>query len=238
MTATTAVRARETLAWPPIVDHLDRRGFAVIRSLLDPGECTALGRLYDHDDGFRSHVVMARHGFGQGEYRYFANPLPDLVGRLRDTLYAGLVPLANRWAERLGVDQRYPETLAQFLGQCHAAGQAKPTPLLLQYGPGDYNCLHQDLYGPLVFPIQATLLLSRPVDDFDGGEFVLTEQRPRRQSRAQVVSLAQGDCVLFAVNHRPEQGSRGAYRVAHRHGVSEVTRGQRRALGIIFHDAA
>lgn len=224
--------------WAPIPDRLDRRGFAVLRSLLDPTQCTALASLYDSDDGFRSRVVMARHGFGEGEYKYFDHPLPEPVARLREALYAGLAPVANRWADLLGTGQRFPETLARFLEDCHAAGQSKPTPLMLRYGPGDYNCLHQDLYGALAFPIQATVLLSRPADDFAGGEFVLTEQRPRRQSRAQVVSLDQGDCVVFAVNQRPESGSRGYYRVTHRHGVSEVTLGERKTLGIIFHDSA
>ena len=236
------VMAREAgaggLNWGSIADQLHRRGFAVVPSLIDPGRCAALASLYDRDAGFRSRVVMARHGFGQGEYKYFDNPLPEPVGRLRERLYAGLAGVANRWAELLKTGQRFPPTLDRFLDDCHAAGQAKPTPLLLQYGPGDYNCLHQDLYGALAFPIQATVLLSRPATDFAGGEFVLTEQRPRRQSRAQVVSLGQGDCVVFAVNQRPEMGSRGAYRVTHRHGVSEVTRGLRRTLGIIFHDAA
>ena len=224
--------------WGPIADTLHRRGFAILRSVLDPAECATLASLYDGDDGFRSRIVMARHGFGEGEYKYFDYPLPEPVGRLRERLYAGLAPVANRWAELLGTGQRFPETLAGFLADCGAAGQSKPTPLMLRYGPGDYNCLHQDLYGALAFPIQATVLLSRPIDDFRGGEFVLTEQRPRRQSRAQVVSLGQGDCVVFAVNQRPESGGRGYYRVTHRHGVSEVTWGARQTLGIIFHDSA
>ena len=224
--------------WQPIAETLHRRGFAVLKSLLDPAHCATLASLYEDHRAFRSHVVMARHGFGQGEYRYFDHPLPEPVALLREGLYAGLAPVANRWAELLGTGQRFPENLGEFLADCHAAGQAKPTPLILRYGPGDYNCLHQDLYGALAFPIQATVLLSRPGDDFRGGEFVLTEQRPRRQSRAQVVSLHQGDCVVFAVNQRPESGGRGYYRVTHRHGVSEVTWGERRTLGIIFHDSA
>ena len=224
--------------WGPLAEHLHRRGFAVLRSLLGQADCAELASLYGEAEPFRSHIVMARHGFGQGEYKYFADPLPSPVARLRRDLYVGLAPVANRWSALLGDDRRFPETLAAFQKQCHAAGQTKPTPLLLRYGPGDYNCLHQDLYGSLAFPIQATVLLSRSGSDFAGGEFVLTEQRPRRQSRAQVVSLDQGDCVLFAVNHRPGEGRHGHYRVTHRHGVSEVTRGQRMTLGIIFHDAA
>jgi hypothetical protein len=194
--------------------------------------------MYADDDRFRSRVVMERHGFGRGEYKYFRYPLPPLVAELRRTLYARLPPIANRWNAALGIDVRYPAEHPAFIARCHAAGQNKPTPLLLRYGAGDYNCLHQDLYGEHVFPLQATILLSRPERDFAGGEFVLTEQRPRVQSRAEVVALRQGDAVVFAVRHRPVQGARGVYRVTMRHGVSRVRRGNRHTLGIIFHDAA
>jgi hypothetical protein len=227
------------LDWPRIAADLDTTGCAVTPPLLDAADCARLAALYDDPAPFRSRVVMARHGFGRGEYRYFAYPLPDPLPALRAALYAGLAPVAERWRQALGgAGEPFPATLDAFLARCHAAGQAKPTPLLLSYGPGDYNCLHQDLYGPLVFPLQATILLSAPGRDFAGGEFVLTEQRPRMQSRAEVVPLAQGQAVIFAVNHRPVQGSRGTYRVAMRHGVSRVREGLRRTLGIILHDAA
>jgi hypothetical protein len=218
--------------------HLDETGFAQLPALLNPGECADLARLYDEPGLFRSRIVMSRHGFGRGEYQYFAYPLPARVAELRATLYARLAPLANRWQELTGRDARFPGTHAEFLARCHSAGQTRPTPLLLRYGAGDYNCLHQDLYGEHVFPLQMAVLLSRPGEDFTGGEFVLTEQRPRQQSRVQVVPLRQGDAVVFAVNERPVEGSRGHYRVKMRHGVSRVNSGRRHTLGIILHDAA
>ena len=224
--------------WERASADLDRDGWALLPGLLDGSQCDAAALLYGPGDAFRSHVQMARHGFGQGEYRYFAYPLPALVQQMRTALYPRLVPIANRWHQRMGIDVRFPADHVAFLERCHAAGQTRPTPLLLRYGPGDYNCLHQDLYGEHVFPLQAAVLLSRPGEDFTGGEFVLTEQRPRMQSRASVVPLDQGDAVLFAVNVRPHRGSRGDYRVKMRHGMSEVRSGRRHTLGIIFHDAA
>jgi hypothetical protein len=226
------------LNWTAIAADLDAQGWAVLPGLLDPGHCAALASGYDDDAQFRSRVVMARHGFGRGEYRYFAYPLPDPVFALRTALYPSLAPIANRWNERLGIETRFPADHAAFVMRCHEAGQVRPTPLLLRYGPGDYNCLHQDLYGEHVFPLQAAILLSQPGEDFTGGEFVLTEQRPRMQSRAAVVPLRRGDAVIFAVNHRPVAGTRGDYRVTMRHGVSTVQSGKRHTLGIIFHDAA
>jgi hypothetical protein len=223
--------------WKEVAVDLDSRGSAVIERLLEPAECAALAALYPDSGLFRSRVVMARHGFGRGEYQYFGYPLPNIVRDLRTALYARLVPVANRWNEVLGMPDRYPEEHARYLAHCHAAGQTRPTPLLLRYGPGDYNCLHQDLYGELVFPLQVTILLSEPGRDFAGGEFVMTEQRPRMQSRVEVVPLAQGDAVVFAVNHRPVEGARGVYRMKLRHGVSRVRSGERHTLGIIFHDA-
>lgn len=223
--------------WAHITATLNRHGSAVLPQLLSARECEAVASLYADARQFRSRVVMQRHGFGQGEYQYFSYPLPDLVARLRTTLYPQLVGVANAWNQAMGIDVRYPAAHADFLARCHAAGQERPTPLLLQYGPGDYNCLHQDLYGEHVFPIQVAVLLSRPGEDFTGGEFVLTEQRPRMQSRPEVVPLRQGDAVVFAVHHRPVQGSRGFYRVNMRHGVSTVRSGHRHTLGIIFHDA-
>ena len=220
------------------MSDLDRYGCAVIPDLLTPAACRDLAAHYGQEQGFRSRVVMGRHGFGQGEYRYFSYPLPDPVAALREALYPQLVDIANRWNETMGIPVRYPLQHKEFLARCHAAGQVRPTPLLLQYGPGDYNCLHQDLYGEHVFPLQVAVLLSEPGADFTGGEFVLTEQRPRMQSRAEVVPLMQGDAVIFAVHHRPVQGTRGAYRVSMRHGVSRLRSGQRHTLGIIFHDAA
>lgn len=217
---------------------LDAQGWAVLPRLLDPTACRALAACYDDDALFRSRVVMARHGFGRGEYRYFAYPLPDRVFALRTALYPLLAPVADRWHERLGHAARFPADHVHFAMRCHAAGQTRPTPLLLRYGPGDHNCLHQDLYGDHVFPLQVAVLLSRPEEDFTGGEFVLTEQRPRMQSRVGVVPLAQGDAVVFAVHHRPVAGTRGDYRVTMRHGVSPVRAGMRHTLGIIFHDAA
>ena len=231
-------RRTGAIDWARVADELDAQGNALIPSLLTPAECRALAELYARDPLFRSRVVMARHGYGRGEYKYFAYPLPAIVERLRAALYPQLAVVANRWYEATGVALRFPEELAAFLARCHAAGQSKPTPLMLRYGPGDYNCLHQDLYGPHVFPLQLTVLLSAPGRDFSGGEFVLTEQRPRMQSRAEVVPLGQGDAVVFAVRERPVQGARGTYRVNLRHGVSRVRSGQRQTLGIIFHDAA
>jgi hypothetical protein len=219
-------------------NDLDERGYAMIESLIPPGECDALAGLYASDKHFRSRVVMARHGFGRGEYKYFDYPLPGAVQRLRAELYPRLAPIANRWHAAMGSKARFPETLAAFLKRCHAAGQRRATPLLLKYEAGDYNCLHQDLYGEEVFPLQLTLLLSDPGRDFSGGEFVMTEQRPRMQSRAEVVPLKKGDAVVFAVHHRPVRGTRGVYRVNLRHGVSRVRSGRRYTAGIIFHDAA
>jgi hypothetical protein len=224
--------------WSSLANELDRFGAAVLPKLLAPDECRTIAALYPHEEHFRSHIVMARHGFGKGEYRYFRYPLPGLIGDLRTALYARLAPIANAWNERLGVDLRYPGLHKHFLDLCHDAGQQRPTPLLLQYVEGDYNCLHQDLYGDLAFPLQVAILLSEPERDFTGGEFVLTEQRPRMQSRAEVVPLRQGDAVAFAVHHRPMSGTRGSYRVNLRHGVSRVRSGRRHTLGIIFHDAA
>jgi len=225
------------LDWGGIAASLDERGAATLPALLDPDACAALASSYDDDAPFRSRVVMARHGFGRGEYRYFAYPLPPLVASLRALLYPHLAGIANRWSAALGAAERFPATLDLYLERCHRAGQTKPTPLLLSYGEGDFNCLHRDLYGALAFPLQATVLLSAPGRDFAGGEFVLTEQRPRMQSCAEVEPLALGDAVLFAVNERPVRGTRGVYRVAMRHGVSRVLSGRRRTLGIIFHDA-
>jgi hypothetical protein len=215
----------------------ERDGYAVLPGLIDPEECRVLAVLYEDSEAFRSRVVMARHGFGQGEYKYLAYPLPPLVEELRQRLYPMVAPVANRWQHQLGRAANFPDTLDAYLTRCHAAGQQQPTPLILKYGPGDYNCLHQDLYGELAFPIQATVLLSRPGEDFAGGEFLLVEQRPRRQSKGEVVPLKQGDSVLFPVNHRPVVGARGFYRVTMRHGVSRVHSGSRMTLGIIFHDA-
>jgi hypothetical protein len=226
-----------TIAWEQVLKELDALGSAKITRILSEDECQALSSLYQQDNRFRSTVVMQRHGFGRGEYRYFNYPLPGVVASLRTAIYPQLVPLANRWARSMGVDVHYPDELAAYLERCHQAGQNKPTPLILRYLTDDYNCLHQDLYGEHVFPIQLTILLSAPDKDFTGGEFVMTEQRPRMQSRPMVVSLRQGDGVLFAVNNRPVQGNKGVYRVKLRHGVSRIRSGQRHALGIIFHDA-
>lgn len=232
------MRMLETLDWTRIEAELESVGHAVAGPLLDAETCGALAGLYEQDTPFRSRVVMERHGFGKGEYKYFTHPLPEPITALRAPLYRRLAPVANRWATAMGLDTRYPADHAEFLERCHAAGQARPTPLLLKYGPGDYNCLHQDLYGETVFPLQVAILLSAPGSDFTGGEFVLTEQRPRMQSRATVVPLGLGDAVIFAVDQRPVQGTRGIYRVRHRHGVSPVRSGARHTLGIIFHDAA
>ncbi|WP_426053680.1 2OG-Fe(II) oxygenase [Janthinobacterium sp. PSPC2-1] len=226
------------LDWRQIEDALNQYGYAVVPGLLDADACATLAVQYDEASRFRSKVVMQRHGFGQGEYQYFAYPLPDLVATLRDQLYGPLAAIANRWHASMGLETRFPPSHADFLARCHAAGQTRPTPLLLRYRAGDYNCLHQDLYGEHVFPLQLAVLLSRPQDDFTGGEFVLTEQRPRLQSRAEVVPLAQGDAVLFPVAQRPVHGTRGSYRVNMRHGVSRLRSGLRHTLGIIFHDAS
>jgi hypothetical protein len=219
-------------------DTLASRGFVVAPGLIGPAECRALADLWPEKPRFRSHVIMQRHGYGQGEYQYFAYPLPERIEALRQALYPELAAIANRWNEQLGLAKRFPPTLQGWLRQCHAGGQKRPTPLLLRYGPGDYNCLHRDLYGELVFPLQVTVLLSDPAKDFSGGEFMLVEQRPRMQSRGEVVPLRQGDAVIFAVNERPVKGSRGFHRTAMRHGVSSLREGQRFTLGIIFHDAA
>ena len=227
----------ESIPWQSLELELDARGFAVIAGLLTRSECRSLAGLYGDESLFRSRIVMARYGFGSGEYRYFAYPLPAPVAALRTGLYPPLASVANRWNDRLGVALRFPEQHEEFLARCHAAGQVRPTPLLLDYGPDDYNCLHQDLYGEHVFPLQATVLLSAPGTDFTGGELVLTEQRPRRQSRVEVVPLGRGDAVIFATAQRPVAGARGTYRVTMRHGVSRVRTGSRRTLGIVFHDA-
>jgi hypothetical protein len=225
------------LDWGAIGESLDAFGCATTGPLLAPEDCTALAACYEADEQFRSRVIMGRHGFGRGEYKYFAYPLPDPIAELRGALYPPLADIANRWNAALGIAQRFPAGHAAYLQRCHAAGQTRPTPLLLQYGPGDYNCLHQDVYGENVFPLQIAFLLSAPGKDFTGGEFVLTEQRPRMQSRAEVVPLRQGEGVIFPVHHRPVQGTRGVYRVNMRHGVSRLREGRRHTLGIIFHDA-
>lgn len=226
------------LDWDALSTELDLRGAVTTGPLLSKNECHALAGLYDQEPPFRSRIVMARHGFGSGEYKYFAYPLPALLADLRSALYERLSPIASRWMARMGVATSFPDAHAGFLERCHAAGQMRPTPLLLRYDPGDYNCLHQDLYGPTVFPIQVAFLLSEPGQEFSGGEFVLVEQRPRMQSRAEVFSLALGEGVIFAVNERPIAGTRGDYRVRMRHGVSRIRSGRRHTLGIIFHDAA
>ncbi|WP_293902520.1 2OG-Fe(II) oxygenase [Phenylobacterium sp.] len=227
----------DDLRWPDLARDLDTYGCALIPGLLSPHGCAEIAGWYDDAARFRATVVMVRHGFGRGEYRYFAYPLPEPVAGLRAALYPPLAEITNRWNQVLGEAARFPADHAQFLDRCHAAGQTRPTPLLLRYGPGDYNCLHQDLYGEHVFPLQVAVLLSEPGRDFEGGEFVLTEQRPRMQSRVEVVPLRQGDAVVFPVRYRPVQGGRGAYRVALRHGVSRLRAGRRHTLGIIFHDA-
>jgi uncharacterized protein len=222
--------------WHRIDAELGSYGAAVLEKLLTPKECQLIAALYSDEEHFRSHIIMARHGFGKGEYRYFKYPLPKLIGDLRTALYSRLAPIANQWSERMGEDARFPAEHVDFLKRCHDLGQLRPTPLLLQYLPGDYNCLHQDIYGELAFPIQVAILLSEPGKDFAGGEFILAEQRPRMQTRAEVVPLAQGDAVAFAVHHRPVDGTRGTYRVNLRHGVSRVRSGRRHTVGIIFHD--
>jgi uncharacterized protein len=227
----------EKLDWKQAQQDLDAQGNALLERVLSRQQCESLAALYTNEDIFRSRILMERHGFGRGEYKYFRYPLPDLVAELRTLLYPKLVPVANRWSEAMGIHLTYPMDHSGFLERCHRAGQTKPTPLLLEYGPDDYNCLHQDLYGDNVFPLQVAFLLSEPGHDFDGGEFVMTEQRPRMQSRAMVIPLRQGDAVVFAVHNRPVRGTRGTYRVNLRHGVSRVRSGQRHSLGIIFHDA-
>ena len=235
--ATTTASRIERLDWRQIARELNDQGSATLKGVLTPDECAALAGLYANETGFRSRVVMGSHGFGRGEYKYFSYPLPGIVQGLRATLYRELAPVANEWNEAMEIEVRYPREHADFVQRCHDAGQIRPTPLLLQCGVGDYNCLHQDLYGEHAFPIQVALLLSEPGRDFTGGEFVLTEQRPRMQSRPEVVPLRQGDAVSFAVHHRPVQGKRGIYRVNLRHGVSRLRSGQRHTVGIIFHDA-
>jgi uncharacterized protein len=237
ISAANALSRIQTLDWERISRELDDHGNAMLERILSVNECQAVATLYPHDRLFRSRVVMAQHGFGRGEYKYFGYPLPELVAEVRTAIYSRLAQIANRWNTLMGLKVRYPETHSEFLKRCHDAGQLRPTPLLLQYGEGDYNCLHQDLYGEHVFPIQVTILLSEPGTDFTGGEFILTEQRPRMQSRPEVVPLRQGDAVAFAVHHRPVQGKRGSYRVNTRHGVSGLRSGHRNTLGIIFHDA-
>jgi uncharacterized protein len=236
--APTLARRIDQIDWFHIEDELNGYGCAMLPGLLRHEECDALAGLYPRDELYRSRIVMARHGFGRGEYKYFAYPLPPLIGQLRERLYPRLVPVANRWNEVMGIDVRYPAAHEDFIARCHAAGQTRPTPLVLQYATGDYNCLHQDLYGEHVFPLQVAVLLSKPGEDFTGGEFVMTEQRPRMQSRTEVVPLGKGDAVVFAVHHRPVQGTRGPYRVNLRHGVSRLRSGRRHTLGVIFHDAA
>ncbi|VVD63820.1 proline hydroxylase [Pandoraea horticolens] len=243
----TSPESVKSLDWAALEDELDRFGATRIPRLLNGNECGDLCAMYGETNGrmntmptsprFRSRVVMARHGFGQGEYQYFAYPLPPLVAELREAFYAPLREIAHRWHAAMGIDVRYPPTHSVYLAQCHAAGQRRPTPLLLRYEAGDYNCLHQDLYGEHIFPLQVAILLSQPGEDFTGGEFVLTEQRPRMQSRAEVVPLTRGDAVVFAVHHRPVNGTRGVYRVNMRHGVSRVRSGHRHTLGVILHDA-
>lgn len=238
--ATTDISAEARIAacdWPALANEIDSYGCAVIPKLLTPAECGDIAALYGDERHFRSHIIMARHGFGKGEYRYFRYPLPDLIGGLRTALYPRLAAIANDWNGRMGIDQRFPADHASYLQQCHDAGQTRPTPLLLQYGPGDFNCLHQDLYGDLSFPLQVAILLSEPGRDFTGGEFALTEQRPRMQSRVEVAPLRQGDAIAFAVHNRPVRGAKGNYRVNLRHGVSRVRSGMRHTVGIIFHDA-
>jgi hypothetical protein len=235
--APAAASGCAAINWTDVAAELDVHGCAAVGPLLSPRECHAIAGLYETDEPFRSRIVMARHGFGRGEYKYFAYPLPKTIAELRGVLYPHLAQIANRWNEQMGFAARYPAVHDEFLQRCHKAGQTKPTPLLLQYGASDYNCLHQDLYGEQFFPLQVAILLSEPGSDFTGGEFVLTEQRPRMQSRAEVVSLRQGQGVIFPVHHRPVHGTRGTYRANMRHGVSRLRSGQRHTLGIIFHDA-
>jgi hypothetical protein len=236
--SSAAILARvEALDWPKVHADLDGQGWAVASQLLTYPEADLVAALYQHEEGFRSHIVMARHGFGRGEYKYFGYPLPPLVQALRTAAYPHLVPIANQWQERLGLELRFPDDHAAFLKRCHRAGQVRPTPLLLEYGPDDYNCLHRDLYGDHVFPLQIAILLDQPGEDFTGGEFVMTEQRPRMQTRAMVLPLEKGDAVIFAVNSRPVRGARGDYKVRLNHGVSKLYSGKRHTVGVIFHDA-
>ncbi len=228
----------QAIDWHAVAADLDAQGWAILPGLLSDAACAATGALFGEGAHFRNHVIMARHGYGRGEYRYFAYPLPPLVADLRGALYRHLAPIANDWHQRMAIETRFPATHASFIERCHQAGQVRPTPLLLQYGAGDFNCLHQDLYGAHVFPLQVAVLLSAPGVDFTGGEFVLTEQRPRMQSRVEVVPLGRGDAVVFAVSQRPVRGSRGEHRVVMRHGVSRLRSGHRQTLGVIFHDAA
>ena len=230
--------ALPNLDWDRIGADLDAFGIARTGPLLDAATCAALAAMFAEEARFRSHVIMARHGFGRGQYKYFSNPLPAVVARLRETFYPCLAPIANRWAGLMGQERRFPATLAEMSARCHAAGQTRPTPLLLQYGAGDYNCLHQDLYGEHVFPLQLVVCLGEPGVDFEGGEFLVVEQRPRMQSKAEVVPLRRGEACIFAVSHRPHRGAKGIYKVNLRHGVSRIHAGQRHALGVIFHDAA
>ena len=232
------IESLKAIDWKRVAEELDERGSSVVERLVSPAQCRALAGLYEKEGVFRSRVVMARHGFGSGEYKYFSYPLPGLIGKLRTALYPELARIANRWSDAMESQARFPAAHAAFIERCHAAGQRRPTPLLLKYGAGDYNRLHQDLYGEHVFPLQLTILLSEPGRDFTGGEFVMTEQRPRMQSRAEVVALQQGDAVVFAVNERPVRGTRGTYRVRLRHGVSRVRSGGRYTAGLMFHDAA
>jgi hypothetical protein len=232
------MRSFDSYEWPAVEAHLDAHGWAVLPGLIDGAASESLRGLYSDPSHFRSRVVMSRHGFGRGEYQYFRYPLPAPVSAMRESLYPRLVGLANRWNETMGIDVRYPDTHDAFLARCHAAGQSRPTPLLLQYGTDDFNALHQDVYGEHVFPLQAMVLLAEPEEEFTGGEFMLVEQRPRQQSRGEVVPLRRGDAAIWAVRHRPVAGTRGAYRVNMRHGVSRVRSGHRHTLGIIFHDAA
>jgi uncharacterized protein len=238
MSAAETIDRADAIPWDAVSSALDAEGWALVPQLLSAAECDQVSGLYDSGQGFRSQVNMARHGFGRGEYRYFSYPLPPLVYELRSSIYPRLTPLANRWHERMGKAVRFPAEHAAFIERCHQAGQTRPTPLLLKYGPEDYNCLHQDLYGEHVFPLQLAALLSQPCQDFEGGEFVLTEQRPRMQTRVAVAPLKKGDAVIFAVNSRPVAGVRGDYQVKMRHGVSRLRAGQRHTLGVIFHDAA
>jgi hypothetical protein len=233
-----AAKRVAALDWRQVATALDERGYATTAALLTSEECRSLAALYECNDAFRSRVVMQRHAFGRGEYKYLNYPLPDIVEALRQAIYPELAAIANCWRQRLGEEDRFPSALGAYLKECHAAGQERPTPLILKYEAGDYNCLHQDLYGPLVFPLQLTVLLSSPEDEFTGGEFLLVEQRPRAQSRGEVVPLLQGQAVVFPVHHRPVEGTRGPYRVTMRHGVSRLRYGRRFTLGIIFHDAA
>jgi uncharacterized protein len=233
-----AVSRAAAVDWQQVAASLDERGYATTAALLTTEQCRSLAALYDSEEAFRSRVVMQRHGFGSGEYKYLRYPLPDIVEALRQAIYPQLAPIANRWRERLREEGRFPAALGAYLKECHAAGQERPTPLILKYEAGDYNCLHQDLYGDLIFPLQLTMLLSAPEDDFTGGEFLLVEQRPRAQSKGEVVPLRQAEAVIFPVHHRPVEGTRGPYRVTMRHGVSRLRSGRRFTLGIIFHDAA